>query len=636
VRSITTNAQRRFSVGAEVTEHGATHFRVWAPRSKSVTIVERFPRSSECGRTQQLSPEPNGFYSGRFTELPCGALYSVRLDSGLYPDPASRFQPEGPHGPSQVVDATRFAWHDAGFREATDARVIYELHVGTFTPEGTYHAAAAQMAELADLGITVVELMSLGGFAGRWGWSYDTVNVWAPSQVYGTPDDLRALVATAHAHGIAVILDVIYNHIGADGNYLHAFCEDYFSRTHASEWGETFNFDGPSSGPVRQFVTENARYWIEEFHFDGLRLDATQSVFDDTRPHVLAEITTAARAAGASLGKPIFIVGENEPQDPILLRSTADGGYGLDAVWNDDFHHSARVALTGRNEGYFTDYLGKPQELISALRWGYLYQGQRYQWQQQARGRAALDFEARQFVVYLQNHDQIANQIPGERLDRLTSAAELRAMTALMLLSPPTPMLFQGQEFAASSPFLYFTDQDPNLLPNVDRDRRKFLAQFPSLATDEAQAAQVSVSARSTFERCKLDFNERELHAPIYQLHRDLLRLRRQDPAIRQRRADRMHGAVLGERALCIRFFCPDGDRLLITNLGADLHLSPAPEPLLAPPDASGWNMLWCSESYAYGGHGVPSPREDGVLVVPARCSMLYGPNPQRPSEPRS
>ncbi|MEP7050460.1 MAG: malto-oligosyltrehalose trehalohydrolase [Pseudomonadota bacterium] len=620
-------------MGAEITEQGHTHFRVWAPHSKSVAIVERFSASLARGRTQRLNPELNGFHSGFFNELSAGALYSVLLDSGLYPDPASRFQPEGPHGPSQVVNAKQFEWRDAGFREPTDARVIYELHVGTFTAEGTYRAAAKQLAELANLGITVVELMSLAAFAGQYGWSYDSVDLWAPSEVYGTPDDLRELVATAHAHGIAVILDVVYNHVGQDGNYLHAFSPDYFSRTHECEWGEAFNFDGPNNGPVRQFVIENARYWLEEFHFDGLRLDATQSVFDDTTPHVLAEITDAARGAGAVLGKPVFIVGENEPQDPSLLRSTASGGYGLDAVWNDDFHHSARVALTGRREAYCTDYAGSPQELISALKWGYLYQGQRYQWQHQARGKPALDIGACQFVVYLQNHDQVANQVPGERIDRCTSAAELRAMTGLMLLSPPTPMLFQGQEFAASSPFLYFTDQEASLLPSIEQGRREFLSQFPTMATDQGRAAQVSASARSTFERCKLDFSERERHAPIYRLHRDLLRLRREDPALRQRRSDLMHGAVLGERALCLRFLCPTGDRLLISNFGADLTLAPAPEPLLAPPDANGWQLLWCSEDYAYDGHGIAAPRDDGVLVVPARCTLLYGPKQEQNGE---
>jgi len=615
-----------------------THFRVWAPARKNVSIVERFAGSPERGRVQRLTPEGNGYHAGLFEGLGTDALYSVLLDSGLYPDPASRFQPEGPHGPSQVVDATGFDWRDSGFRENVDARVIYELHVGTFTREGTYRAASEQLSELASLGVTMIELMALAAFPGRYGWSYDGVDLWAPSERYGTPDDLRQFVMAAHSQGIAVILDVVYNHLGNDGNYLAPFSADYFSQKHECEWGAGFNFDGPNCGPVREFVLENARYWIEEFHFDGLRVDATQAIFDDTQPHILAELVAAARSGGAALGKPIFIVGENEPQDSTLVRSPEAGGYGFDAVWNDDFHHSARVALTGRHEAYLTDYRGSPQELISALKWGYLYQGQRYQWQSKVRGRPALDLDARQFVVYLQNHDQIANQVPGERIDRWTSPAELRAMTALMLLSPPTPMLFQGQEFASSAPFLYFTDVDRSLLSGIDEQRREFVGQFPSMATAQARAVQRSAAERATFELCKLDFGERERHAPVYRLHRDLLRLRREDPAIRQRRSANFHGAVLAERALCLRFLCPEGDRLLITNLGGDLELAPAPEPLLAPPNASGWALLWCSEDYIYGGHGVPDLRQDGVLFVPARCSLLFGPanseEPGRASTP--
>ncbi len=623
-------SRRRFAVGAEPQGELGTHFRVWAPKSRNVSIVERFPQSNVQGQSRMLIPEGDGYHAGFVTELSSGALYSLKLDNGLYPDPASRFQPEGPHGPSQVIDAGRFEWRDAGFRERRDARVLYELHVGTFTPQGTYRAAAEQLAELADLGITVIELMALAAFGGRYGWSYDGVDLWAPSEAYGTPDDLRELVATAHGHGLAVILDVVYNHVGCDGNYLPAFSDDYFSQKHQSEWGDTLNFDGPNCSAVRAFVCENARYWIEEFHLDGLRVDATQSIFDDTSPHILAQVTDAARAGGAALGKPLLIAAENEPQDPKLLLPTAAGGYGFDAVWNDDFHHTARVALTGRHEGYYTDYRGSPQELISALKRGYLYQGQHYQWQRKARGRSALHLEAHQFVVYLQNHDQIANQIPGDRIDRLTSSAELRAMTALMLLSPPTPMLFQGQEFAASSPFLFFTDQAPSLLPGIAQQRSKFLAQFPAMAGDRARQAQPAVSDQATFERCKLDFDERELHRPIYQLHRDLLRLRRQDLVIRQRRADCMQGAALGDRALCLRFSSAQGERLLIANFGPDLELAPAPEPLLAPPNGASWTSIWCSEDYAYGGHGAPPERDDGVIVVPARSSTLFCPRDEQ------
>jgi maltooligosyltrehalose trehalohydrolase len=316
-------------------------------------------------------------------------------------------------------------------------------------------------------------------------------------------------------------------------------------------------------------------------------------------------------------------VAENEPQETRIVRATEQGGYGADALWNDDFHHSAVVALTGKHPAYYSDYRGTPQELISALRWGYLFQGQFYFWQKKCRGSFALDLKPENFVTYLQNHDQVANSVSGARIDRLTSAAELRAMTALMLLSPPTPMLFQGQEFAASTPFLYFADNPPELAAVTAQQRAKFLAQFPNVASPAAQKNLADPGSRETFERCKLDWSERESHAWAYELHRDLLRLRREDPAIRQRRADLLFGAVLAERCLALRFMCQAGDRLLIVNLGADLALQPVAEPLLAPRTGGSWQLVWCSEDLKYGGQAFSEPWCDGKFELAARSSTL-------------
>jgi maltooligosyltrehalose trehalohydrolase len=614
--------QRRFAVGAEPSA-GGTHFRVWAPKRSSVRVVSR-----EDDREHALTAEGNGYFSGFVVGLYAGACYQLKVDEDarLYPDPATRFQPDGPHGTSQIVSADHFEWRDADFREATDARVIYELHVGTFTPEGTFRAAAAQCAELAALGVTTLELMPVNGFPGRFGWGYDGVNLWAPTQLYGSPDDLRFLVATAHAHGLGVILDVVYNHFGPDGNYLRAFSDDYFTDAHACDWGEAIYFDGPESAPVREFFCENARYWIEEFHFDGLRLDATQAIFDDSAPHVIADIVRAARRGGEHLGKPVWLVAENEPQDTRLARSPEAGGYGLNALWNDDFHHSARVALTGRHEYYYRDYRGTAQELLSALKWGYLFQGQHSDAQRKRRGTSALDLDGAHFVTYLQNHDQVANSSTGARIDRLTSPGELRALTALFLLSPPTPMLFQGQEFASSAPFSFFIDHHDELSQIIHRERHKFLAQFPAAASAEVQAHLAQATSQATFERCKLDFSEREQHAHVYRLHRDLLQLRRTNPAIQQRRTDRMHGSVLAERALALRIFCDRGDRLILTNLGADLELMSPAEPLLAPEDGSSWEVEWASEALRYGGQGYGPIYREGKFSVPARSSVLLGP----------
>lgn len=621
-------ALRRYAIGAEAGEAG-TQFRVWAPDRQSIRVVE----APIAGREFALTPEEGGYFSGLVHELKAGDLYGFRVDGSrdLFPDPASRFQPQGPHGPSQIVDASRFQWHDGDFQIAEDARVIYELHVGTFTPEGTFAAAAQHLSELADLGITVIELMPLNDFSGQFGWGYDGVNLWAPTRLYGSPDDLRSFISTAHDLGLAVILDVVYNHFGPDGNYLAQFSRSYVTDAHDCDWGEAINFNGPGSGPVREFFRENARYWVTEFHFDGLRIDATQALHDDSERHIIQELVGAARAGGDALGKRIYLVAENEPQHARIVRPTARGGYGVDALWNDDFHHTAMVTLTGRHPAYYTDYRGTPQELISALRWGYLYQGQHYYWQKHRRGRAALDLNADNFVTYLQNHDQIANSVTGERVDRATSPAELRAMTALMLLSPPTPMLFQGQEFGATTPFFYFADHEPKIASVADRERRKFLAQFPATRSAAAEERIPHPAARDTFQRCKLDWSERDKNTAVVQLHRDLLHLRKHDPVLRQRRADLVHGAVLTDRALALRFMSDAGDRLLIVNFGGDIELHPAPEPLLAPPDEQIWDLLWCSEDLRYGGQGYTPPTTDGKFELSARSALLFAAAPAGP-----
>jgi maltooligosyltrehalose trehalohydrolase len=471
------------------------------------------------------------------------------------------------------------------------------------------------LPRLADTGITLIEVMPIAEFSGTFGWGYDGVNLFAPFHLYGTPDDVRSFVNAAHAHGIAVILDVVYNHIGPDGNYLKTYSESYFTDRYANDWGEAINFDGPESGPVREFFVANAGYWISEFHFDGLRLDATQQIFDSSPNNIIAEIARKARSAAGQ--RPIIIVGENEPQESRLIRD-----YGLDALWNDDFHHCAAVALTGRTEAYYTDYRGSPQEFISAAKWGFLYQGQNYKWQLQRRGTPALDLQPVSFITYIQNHDQIANSARGERIHRLTSPGKLRAMTALLLLGPSTPMLFQGQEFCASSPFLYFADHNPALAPLVQSGREHFLGQFDSICRGN-----VTIDApheRETFERCKLDHNEVHLNREASTLHRDLLRLRFEDPVFRFQRTDWLHGAVIGPHAFILRFLGGvHGDRLVVVNLGQDLDLSPAPEPLLAPPLSCRWRLIWSSEDAAYGGSGYSPVRGRERWKLCAESTMV-------------
>jgi maltooligosyltrehalose trehalohydrolase len=617
--------RRRLPAGAEVLPGGGVHFRVWASRRKRVEVVVE----SGGGRSlTELEAEDGGYFSGVVDEARDGTLYRFRLDGDdyLYPDPASRFQPEGPHGPSRVVDPSKFRWTDGAWKGAAlKGQIIYELHVGTFTRRGTWEAAARELKELAGVGVTCIELMPVAEFPGRFGWGYDGVGLFAPTRLYGEPDDLRRFVDEAHAAGIAVILDVVYNHLGPDGNYLPQFSADYFTDRFETDWGDPINFDGPGSGPVREFILANARYWVEEFHMDGLRLDATQNIYDDSEDHIIAAVVREVRAAAR--GRETIIVGENEPQHTNLVRPPEQGGYGLDALWNDDFHHSAMVALDGHNEAYYTDYLGKPQEFISAVKYGYLYQGQHYKWQKKRRGSPGLDLKPEHFINFIQNHDQLANSGQGERAHRLTGPGRFRAMTALVLLAPGTPMLFQGQEFAASAPFFYFADHEGALAEQVRGGREKFLRQFPSIATAESQACIPVPHDPATFERCKLDFEERERHAGVYALHRDLLKLRREDPVFKLQRKGGVDGAVLGPEAFVLRFFADDGqDRLLVVNFGTDIHLDPAPEPLLAPPRRMRWGVLWSSESVAYGGCGTPPPDTDENWRITGHAAVALAP----------
>jgi maltooligosyltrehalose trehalohydrolase len=431
---------------------------------------------------------------------------------------------------------------------------------------------------------------------------------------------------------MGVILDVVYNHIGPDGNYLPQFSESYHSRSYKCDWGEALNFDDEFAGPVREFFVTNAAYWIDEFRLDGLRLDATQQIFDSSPQHILTEISQSARRAAGE--REIILVAENERQEARMVRPPEKAGYGLDGLWNDDFHHSARVALTGRNEAYYTDYLGTSQELLSAVKWGFLYQGQRYKWQKARRGHAALDLRPEQFITFIENHDQIANTAQGERPCYLTSRARNRAMTVLLLLAPGTPMLFQGQEFASTSPFLFFADHEPELARLVVKGRGDFLRQFPSLALPEVQSTLPDPAARETFERCKLKWSEWEQNEQTVKLHSDLLRLRREDPVFSAQLRHRFDGAVLSESAFVVRFFAEDGDdKLLFVNLGRTVHLDPAPEPLLAPPEGRIWQTLCSSEDLQYGGSGTPPLDSDENWTIPGESAVVLMPVHVSPEE---
>jgi maltooligosyltrehalose trehalohydrolase len=623
-RGVSVCGKRRYPIGAELIGPNETSFRLWAPKAQRVDLVLEESAAKDARRTfHALEAEEGGYFSGS-TQAGAGDCYRFRVNNAehFHPDPASRFQPDGPHGSSCIVDPAKFRWSDAEWRgKKLKGQFIYELHVGTFTQKGTWRAAAEQLAELARIGVTVIEMMPIADFPGDFGWGYDGVDLFAPSHLYGTPDDLRAFINHAHSLGLGVILDVVYNHFGPDGNYVRVFSDYYFTSQYENDWGESINFDGPDSGPVREFYIANGRYWIDEFHFDGFRFDATQDVHDGSNEYIIGAVGRAARKAAGS--RSIILIAENEPQEAKIARPRSQGGDDLDGLWNDDFHHSAFVALTGRSEAYYTDYLGTPQEFISAAKYGYLYQGQPCSWQESQRGTPTFGLPPEAFVAFIENHDQISNNAQGKRLRFETSPGRYRAMTAILLLGPWTPMLFQGQEFGASKPFVFFTDVgDSDMREGIRKGRFEFLAQFPSLANKETQRNLPSPSDPKVFASCKLDFSERETNREVYDLFVDLLRLRREDARFREQIPGGIDGAVLGPQAFVMRYFGRENqDRLLVINFGRQRCLVSA-EPLLAPPLGFEWETLWTSESPKYGGPGATPIVTPEQWLLPAEAAV--------------
>jgi maltooligosyltrehalose trehalohydrolase len=621
--------QRRYPIGAELIGPDQTHFRIWAPKAQRVDLVLEESAAKDSGRIfHELEAEEGGYFSGA-ANAGAGARYRFRINGAenFYPDPASRFQPDGPHGSSSIVDPTQFRWTDLQWPGLTlKGQIIYEMHIGTFTKEGAWHAAAQQLDELARIGITVIEMMPVADFPGKFGWGYDGVNLFAPTHLYGSPDDLRSIVDRAHSLGLGVILDVVYNHFGPEGNYLGVFSDDYLIRENENEWGDAVNFDGPNSGPVREFFTTNGRYWIEEFHFDGFRFDALHAVHDRSSEYIIGAVGRAAhKAAGA---RSIILIAENDRQEARMVRPRSEDGDDLDGMWNDDFHHSAVVTLTGRKEAYFGDYQGAPQELISATKYGFLYQGQALSWQKALRGSPAIGIAPEAFVCFIENHDQIANTGLGERVRFQTSPARYRAMTALLLLGPWTPLLFQGEEFGASSPFMFFADMGgASVRDAIRKGRAEWLAPFLSLSEDEAWNALPAPDDPEVFARCKLDFSERKKNHQLYDLHIDLLKLRREDSQFREQVPEAVDGAVLGPTSFVLRYFSEEyDDRLLLVNFGERQVLHPASEPLLAPPSGYTWEMLWTSESPRYGGTSPVAVATQEQWILPAESTVALRP----------
>ena len=487
---------------------GATDFRLWAPGAHEVTVL--LGADSNEGE-HPLAARDGGWFAGRVAGAGAGTRYKFRIDGGqTVCDPASRSNPDGVHGPSAVVDPRAFDWQQTNWRgRAWDSAVLYELHVGTFTPEGTFAAAAARFGELAELGITVIELMPVAAFPGTRNWGYDGVLPFAPAHCYGEPDDLKRLVDAAHAHGLMVLLDVVYNHFGPEGNYLHVYAPQFFNPRRQTPWGAAINFDGDGNRTVRDFFIHNALYWIDEYRFDGLRLDAIHSIVDDTHLDIVAELATAVRQfAGAD--RQVHLVLENDHNDSDRLARDAAGkpSQGT-AQWDDDIHHALHVLLTGERDGYYADYATRPLWLLGrCLAEGFAYQSDPSPFRNDtARGKPSAHLPPGAFVTFTQTHDQVGNRAFGERLATLADPRALRAALACLLLAPSPPMLFMGEEFGARTPFLFFCDFGPELAGAVANGRRAEFAQFARFSDAGSQAAIPDPNALSTFEASKLDWN---------------------------------------------------------------------------------------------------------------------------------
>jgi maltooligosyltrehalose trehalohydrolase len=588
-------------IGAHVHPEG-TVFHVWAPEVERIDLVFEGRVGGVLdapGAEHEMTRGADGCHTIVVDDAPAGTLYRYRLDRrGPFPDPASRWQPHGVHGPSCVVDPSVFHWTDAGWTGVPLERtVLYELHIGAFTPEGTFAAAAGRLPGLAELGVTAVLVMPVADFPGARNWGYDGVAPFAPARCYGSPEDFRRFVDVAHAVGLAVHLDVVYNHLGPDGAYQSTFSPFYYSTTHRNPWGAGINFDGPHSAPVRRYFIENALRWVHEFHIDGLRLDATHAISDTSATHVLAELADTVRASMNGSLREVLVIAEDSRNLNTILRSRETGGWGLDGVWADDFHHHLRRALAGDTDGYFADFDGSAASIAATARQGWFFTGQDSPHRGKPRGTDPAGVPPERCVFCLQNHDQVGNRAFGERLHHQISAAAWRAASTLLLVLPETPLLFMGQEWAASAPFLYFTDHEPGLGRLVTEGRRHEFAQFNAFADPVTRAHIPDPQAGTTFERSRLDWSERhhEPHASTWRLYHRLLELRRAlvtpraDARLFQIEADGADTVVVG------RGLPDDAQVLVVVRLRGSGRV--VIEGSLAPPPHGGrWRGLLSTE----------------------------------------
>lgn len=617
-------------------ETSGVSYRVWAPQVEMVEVNIYDPTDlpaetilpgqlPEPARRIALNEDGGGFFTGLDELGAAGDLYSYRLNGNdSFPDPASRFQPLGVHGPSMVVDARHFPWNDDDWmRPELRDLVIYEMHIGTFTREGTFLSAIERLPHIRDLGATAIEVMPIAAFPGERNWGYDGVYLYAPAECYGTPDDFRAFVDAAHSLGLAVILDVVYNHFGPDGNYLAAFIGDYLDEDCKTPWGGAIRYGSPDFRPLREFVAANPGYWMRDFHVDGFRLDATHAIIDESSPHLLQELTRSIHQLDG------FAIAEDPRNESNLLLPEEETGMGFDGVWADDFHHSARVSNTGENESYLGDFTGSLSDVLETLRHGWLYCGQYSRVQGKNRGSHAGHIPPVKFIHCISNHDQIGNHAFGERIGHLISPESYRACSVLLLLSPYSPLLFMGQEWNASTPFQFFTDHNDELGRLITAGRREEFKDFKAFNHPETLDRLPDPQTETTFRNSQLDWNETQLkeHAGMLALYRTCLALRSAETAFRPQDRETYGVQEIATGIGALRLSGSDTEWLVLFDLVGG-HGGQVLEGSISPAiDGGKWELVLSSNEERFGGNGHVEKLTSELHFTVAGCAVYKAQN---------
>lgn len=612
-----TRRQHKMPFGSEIHDGGGVSFRLWAPAAKEVALcLSGTSNALHSDNTiLPMQTDTDGWFHITTNLALAGTSYRFRINNKIeVPDPASRFQPQDVHGPSEVIDPNAWAWQDSNWRgRPWEENVLYELHVGCFTPQGTFTAVEKKLDYLVDLGITAIELMPVADFPGAHNWGYDGAYLFAPDSRYGRPEEMKALIDAAHSRGLMVILDVVYNHFGPEGNYLHLYAPDFFTQHHHTPWGAAINFDTANSDWVRQFFIHNALYWLEEYHLDGLRLDAVHAIMDDSHPDILYELAeTVLQHLGTH--RHIHLILENDHNAAqYLRRDSANKPLWYVAQWNDDIHHALHVLLTQESEGYYQDYADKPiHHLGRCLAEGFAYQGEVSAYRNgDPRGEPSRQLPATAFVSFLQNHDQVGNRAFGERIDILTTPAQRHAALAILLLAPAPPLLFMGQEWGCTQPFLFFCDFGPELATSVVSGRRNEFAHFARFHNPASRAQIPNPMSPETFARSRLDWEAKEQHdhRDWLALYHKLLALRHSElvPRLRHLSWNQSDYHVFSGSGLSVRWTLNDGSELLLlANLGSrpitamekskhpSLYTTHANQPVTAGySELSPWSVTW-------------------------------------------